>query len=139
MESSLDEIKVELVLFSINQKAYVQYMIYIRKSEGVAAARNCFRQARDDPRCSFEIFIAAAKMEVLNSPDISLKIIDLGLKKYQNSKEYIEAYLKLFISNISNFEKIFCSALSALYCKKKFFISKNLALLMQGRKQVSQK
>ena len=38
-------------------------MKFSRRTEGIKAARNVFKQAREDPRCSHQIYVAAALME----------------------------------------------------------------------------
>jgi hypothetical protein len=38
-------------------------MKFVRRTEGVMAARPIFKRAREDPRCSYHIYVAAALME----------------------------------------------------------------------------
>ena len=44
-------------------QVYVQYMKFIRRAKGIKAARNVFKQAREDSRCDHQIYVAAALME----------------------------------------------------------------------------
>lgn len=77
---------------------YVHMLAYRKKVEGISAARQCFKRAREDHRCGYQIYIAAASVEQFSSPEISLKILDLGLKKFGADFDYIKAYMK-FIMN----------------------------------------
>ncbi|CAI7991638.1 Cleavage stimulation factor subunit 3 [Geodia barretti] len=74
---------------------FVQYMKFSRRTEGIKAARNVFKQAREDPRCSHQIYVAAALMEYNISKDkaIAYKIFELGLKKFADDPTYVLAYL----------------------------------------------
>lgn len=38
-------------------------MKFSRRTEGIKVARNVFKQAREDPRCGHQIYVAAALME----------------------------------------------------------------------------
>lgn len=38
-------------------------MKFSRRTEGIKAARNVFKQAREDSRCGNQIYVAAALME----------------------------------------------------------------------------
>ncbi|MES1905352.1 MAG: Cleavage stimulation factor subunit 3 [Paramarteilia canceri] len=77
-------------------------LAYRKKVEGISAARQCFKRAREDHRCGYQIYIAAASVEQFSSPEISLKILDLGLKKFGADFDYIKAYMK-FIMNRPNY------------------------------------
>uniref|UniRef100_A0A1B6J9Z5 Suppressor of forked domain-containing protein n=1 Tax=Homalodisca liturata TaxID=320908 RepID=A0A1B6J9Z5_9HEMI len=75
--------------------AYIQYMKFARRAEGIKSARNVFKRAREDPRSKFQIFVAAALMEYYCSKDknIAFRIFELGLKKFSNSPQYILCYV----------------------------------------------
>ena len=81
---------------------YVQFMRFARRSEGIKAARQVFRQAREDTRCSYHIFIAAANMEYFCTKDsaIAFKIFELGLKKYGNNPDFVIKYVD-FMSHLN--------------------------------------
>lgn len=44
-------------------KAYIQYMKFARRAEGIKEARQIFKKAREDSRCKHHVFVAAALME----------------------------------------------------------------------------
>lgn len=75
--------------------AYIQYMKFARRAEGIKSARNVFKRAREDPRCKFHIFVAAALMEYYCSKDknIAFRIFELGLKKFSDNPQYILCYV----------------------------------------------
>ncbi|PNF15153.1 Protein suppressor of forked [Cryptotermes secundus] len=75
--------------------AYVQYMKFARRAEGIKSARTVFKRAREDPRSRFHVFVAAALMEYYCSKDknIAFRIFELGLKKFSDNPEYILCYI----------------------------------------------
>jgi len=75
--------------------AYVQYMKFCRRAEGIKAARTVFKRAREDERANFHVYVAAALMEYYSSKDknVAFRIFDLGLRKFSGSPEFILAYL----------------------------------------------
>ncbi|XP_066998910.2 protein suppressor of forked isoform X2 [Anabrus simplex] len=75
--------------------AYVQYMKFARRAEGIKSARTVFKRAREDSRSRFHVFVAAALMEYYCSKDknIAFRIFELGLKKFSDNPEYILCYI----------------------------------------------
>lgn len=75
--------------------AYVQYMKFARRAEGIKSARNVFKRAREDSRSQYHIFVSAALMEYYCSKDknIAFRIFELGLKKFADNPEYIACYI----------------------------------------------
>lgn len=76
--------------------AYIQHMRFARRVEGIKSARNIFKRARADNRCKFHVYVFAAKMEYACTKDmnVSQKIYELGLKKYQKDPEFLQQYTK---------------------------------------------
>lgn len=74
---------------------YIQYMKFARRAEGIKEARLVFKKAREDSRCRYHVFAAAALMEYYFSKDsqIAIKIFELGLRKYENIPEYVLSYI----------------------------------------------
>ena len=70
-------------------------MRFLRRAEGIRKARGAFKSAREDPRISYHVFVAAASMEYLCTKDqqIAYKIFQLGCKNYGHIVEYILAYI----------------------------------------------
>lgn len=75
--------------------AFVQYMKFARRAEGIKSARTVFKRAREDLRSRFHVFVAAALMEYYCSKDknIAFRIFELGLKKFSDNPEYILCYI----------------------------------------------
>lgn len=75
--------------------AYVQYMKFARRAEGIKTARVVFKKAREDARSSHQVYVAAALMEYYCSKEktVAFKIFELGLKKYGDNQDYIMAYV----------------------------------------------
>ncbi|KAG1686688.1 Cleavage stimulation factor subunit 3 [Nymphon striatum] len=82
--------------------AYIQYMKFCRRAEGIKSARVVFKRAREDERCGHHVYIAAALMEYYCSkdPSVTFKIFELGLKKYGNTPEYVKAYIE-YLSHLN--------------------------------------
>ncbi|XP_045469062.1 protein suppressor of forked isoform X1 [Harmonia axyridis] len=75
--------------------AYIQYMKFARRAEGIKSARAVFKKAREDSRSHYHIFVCAALMEYYCSKDknIAFRIFELGLKKFGDVPEYITCYI----------------------------------------------
>lgn len=93
-------------------------MRFARRAEGIKSARQVFKRARQDPRCSSQVFVAAALMEHACTKDrnVAFKIFDLGLKRFRHQPEYLLAYVE-FLAQLNEdnntrvlFERILSSA-----------------------------
>lgn len=75
--------------------AYIQYMKFARRAEGIKSARAIFKKAREDVRSRYHVFVAASLMEYYCSKDkdIAFRIFELGLKKFGGSPEYVMCYI----------------------------------------------
>ncbi|XP_030747492.1 protein suppressor of forked [Sitophilus oryzae] len=75
--------------------AYIQYMKFARRAEGIKSARGVFKRAREDQRAKYHMFVCAALMEYYCSKDknIAFRIFELGLKKFGDVPEYITCYI----------------------------------------------
>uniref|UniRef100_A0A1I8PF42 Suppressor of forked domain-containing protein n=1 Tax=Stomoxys calcitrans TaxID=35570 RepID=A0A1I8PF42_STOCA len=75
--------------------AYVQYMKFARRAEGIKSARAVFKKAREDVRSRYHVFVSAALMEYYCSKDkdIAFRIFELGLKRFGGSPEYVMCYI----------------------------------------------
>nr|CAH7728622.1 unnamed protein product [Callosobruchus chinensis] len=75
--------------------AYIQYMKFARRAEGIKSARAVFKKGREDPRTKYHLYVCAALMEYYCSKDknIAFRIFELGLKKFGAIPEYITCYI----------------------------------------------
>lgn len=78
--------------------AYIQYMRFARRCEGIKAARLVFKKAREDSRSTHHVYTFAALIEFYCSKDrnVACKIFELGLKKYAAEPAYVLAYIDFF-------------------------------------------
>jgi len=75
--------------------AYIQYMKFSRRAEGVKAMRDVFKKAREDPRARYHVYCASALMEYYCKKDhkIAFRVFELGLKKFPADANYIMSYV----------------------------------------------
>ena len=75
--------------------AYIQYMKFARRAEGIKSTRDVFKKAREDNRSKYQTFVAAALMEYYctKNKEIAFRIFELGLKRFPESADYIMAYV----------------------------------------------
>lgn len=68
----------------------------VRRNEDIVASRKFFKRAREDPRATYHLYIAAANLEYFCTKDktIGFKILHLGAKRFSHETEYMLAYLK---------------------------------------------
>lgn len=76
-------------------QAYIQYMKFSRRAEGIKSTREVFKKAREDGRTLFHVYCAAALMEYYCSKnkEIAFRIFELGLKKFPENADYIMSYV----------------------------------------------
>lgn len=82
---------------------YIQYMKFCRRAEGMKSARAAFRKTRENPRTTYQAFVAAAWMEYYCSKDknVAFKIFELGLKKFGDNPDYILSYID-YLSHLND-------------------------------------
>ncbi|XP_005107016.1 cleavage stimulation factor subunit 3 [Aplysia californica] len=82
--------------------AFIQYMKFARRAEGIKSARNVFKAAREDTRSQYHVYVSAALMEYYCSKEknIALKIFELGLKRFGDNPEYAACYID-FMSHLN--------------------------------------
>ena len=70
-------------------------MKFCRRAEGASQARIIFKKAREDPRSTHHVYVAAALMEYYCTKDkkIANNVFELGFKKFKDNEEYILAYI----------------------------------------------
>ncbi|ESO84817.1 hypothetical protein LOTGIDRAFT_236052 [Lottia gigantea] len=80
--------------------AYIHYMKFARRAEGIKAARTVFKGAREDKRANYQVYVAASLMEYYCSKEktVALKIFELGLKKFGQEPQYCLAYIDFMAS-----------------------------------------
>ncbi|WVR05236.1 hypothetical protein IAU60_002248 [Kwoniella sp. DSM 27419] len=92
-------VEVEQLIRGINI-AWVMYMRFARRAEGIKAARGVFGKARKSPHLSWHIFEASAMMEYHSNKDsaVAIRIFELGLKLFSEDADYVIKYLQFLLS-----------------------------------------
>jgi hypothetical protein len=98
--------------------AYIQYMHFGRRSDGINSARAVFTRARKLAHCTPQLFIAAARMEYHCKKDavIAGKIFELGMARFGSSLEYVSEYLHhlILLNDDTNTRALFERALQSI-------------------------
>ncbi|CAM6045157.1 unnamed protein product [Sphagnum compactum] len=101
-----------------NALAYIQLMRFVRRTEGVDAARKVFFEARKAPACTYHVYVASANLELCidKDPKVARNIFELGLKKYIHEPAYVLEYVDFLcrMNDDRNVRVLFERALSVL-------------------------
>ncbi|CAA3000880.1 cleavage stimulation factor subunit 77 isoform X1 [Olea europaea subsp. europaea] len=98
--------------------SHIQFIRFLRRTEGVEAARKCFLDARKSPNCTYHVYVAYAMMAFCLDKDAKLahNIFEAGLKRFMHEPGYILEYAD-FLSRLNddrNIRALFERALSSL-------------------------
>jgi cleavage stimulation factor subunit 3 len=103
---------------STNSLAHIQYLRFLRRAEGVEAARKYFLDARKSPSCTYHVYIAFATMAfcIDKEPKVAHNIFEEGLKLYMSEPVYILKYADFLtrLNDDRNIRALFERALSTL-------------------------
>lgn len=98
--------------------AYIQLMRFVRRTEGIEAARKIFLEARKSSACTYHVYVASATMELCvdKDPKVARNIFELGLKKYIHEPAYVLEYADFLcrMNDERNVRVLFERALSVL-------------------------
>jgi len=101
---------------------YIQYMKFARRSESVKSARHVFRLARENPKCGYQVYVAAAMMEYHCSKNssVAFRIYELGLKKFENEPKFLEKFLECMghLNEDNNTRVVFEKILTSKFLSK---------------------
>uniref|UniRef100_A0A7N1A6Y5 Suppressor of forked domain-containing protein n=1 Tax=Kalanchoe fedtschenkoi TaxID=63787 RepID=A0A7N1A6Y5_KALFE len=98
--------------------AHIQFIRFLRRTEGVEAARKYFIDARKSPNCTYHVYVAYAKMALCldKDPKVAHSVFEAGIKIYMHEPAYILEYAD-FLSRLNddrNIRALFERALSSL-------------------------
>ncbi|KAK1358777.1 Cleavage stimulation factor subunit 3 [Heracleum sosnowskyi] len=98
--------------------SHIQFIRFLRRTEGVEAARRYFLAVRDSPSCTYQVYVAYAMVAFCLDKDakVAHNVFELGLKHYMQEPGYILEYAD-FLSRLNddrNIRALFERALSAL-------------------------
>lgn len=98
--------------------SHIQFIRFLRRTEGVEAARKYFLDARKSPNCTYHVYVAYATMAFCMDKDakIAHNVFEAGLKRFMHEPGYILEYAD-FLSRLNddrNIRALFERALSSL-------------------------
>ncbi|WOK95921.1 cleavage stimulation factor subunit 77 [Canna indica] len=98
--------------------AHIQFIRFLRRTEGIEAARKYFLEARKSPSCTYHVFVAYAMMVfcVDKDPKVAHNVFEAGLKRFMNEPGYILEYADFLcrLNDDRNVRALFERALSSL-------------------------
>ncbi|CAO2827008.1 unnamed protein product [Amaranthus hypochondriacus] len=98
--------------------SHIQFIRFLRRSEGVEAARKYFLDVRKSPNCTYHVYVVYAMMAFCldKDPKIAHNIFEAGLKRFMHEPGYILEYAD-FLSRLNddrNIRALFERALNSL-------------------------
>ncbi|KAF8395611.1 hypothetical protein HHK36_019561 [Tetracentron sinense] len=71
--------------------AHIQFIRFLRRTEGVEAARKYFIDARKSPNCTYHVYVAYAMMAFCldKDPKVAHSVFEAGLKRFMHEPGYI--------------------------------------------------
>lgn len=98
--------------------SHIQFIRFLRRNEGVEAARKYFIDARKSPNCTYQVYVAYAMMSFCLDKDakVAHNVFEAGLKRFMHEPGYILEYAD-FLSRLNddrNIRALFERALSSL-------------------------
>lgn len=98
--------------------AHIQFIRFLRRNEGVEAARKYFLDARKSPSCTYHVFVAYAMMAFCldKDPKVAHNVFEAGLKRFMHEPGYILEYADFLcrLNDDRNVRALFERALSLL-------------------------
>ncbi|XP_024020703.1 cleavage stimulation factor subunit 77 [Morus notabilis] len=98
--------------------AHIQFIRFLRRTEGVEAARKYFLDARKFPNCTYHVYVAYATMAFCldKDPKMALNVFEAGLKRFMHEPLYILEYADFLtrLNDDRNIRALFERALSSL-------------------------
>ncbi|KHN46853.1 Cleavage stimulation factor subunit 3 [Glycine soja] len=98
--------------------SHIQFIRFLRRTEGVEAARKYFLDARKSPSCTYHVYVAYATMAFCldKDPKMAHNVFEAGLKRFMHEPVYILEYADFLIrlNDDQNIRALFERALSSL-------------------------
>ncbi|PIA53117.1 hypothetical protein AQUCO_00900020v1 [Aquilegia coerulea] len=103
---------------SVTALAHIQFIRFLRRSEGVEAARKYFLDTRKSPNCTYHVYVAYAMMAFCldKDPKVAHNVFEAGLKRFMHEPGYILEYADFLcrLNDDRNIRALFERALSSL-------------------------
>lgn len=81
---------------------WIQYMHFLRRTEGLMAARRLFIRAKSHPKCPYTVFLAAAFMEAHHNTDERMPMLVKNIfekgSHFLTHPAYVKAYIDWLVS-----------------------------------------
>uniref|UniRef100_I1R8C2 Suppressor of forked domain-containing protein n=1 Tax=Oryza glaberrima TaxID=4538 RepID=I1R8C2_ORYGL len=98
--------------------AHIQFIRFLRRTEGIEAARKYFLDARKLPGCTYHVYVAYATMAFCLDKDakVAQSVFEAGLKRFMHEPGYILEYADFLcrLNDDRNVRALFERALSLL-------------------------
>ncbi|KAI3870583.1 hypothetical protein MKX03_022776 [Papaver bracteatum] len=98
--------------------AHIQFIRFLRRTEGIEAARKYFVDARSYPNCTYHVFVAYAMMAFCQDKDPKLahNVFEAGMKRFMHEPDYILEYADFLcrLNDDTNVRALFERALNSL-------------------------
>ncbi|KAM7273744.1 hypothetical protein ACFE04_028408 [Oxalis oulophora] len=98
--------------------AHIQFIRFLRRTEGVEAARKYFLDARKSPNCTYHVYVSYALMTFCldKDPKVAHNVFEAGLKNFMHEPAYILEYADFLtrLNDDRNIRALFERALSSL-------------------------
>ncbi|EHA8589430.1 Cleavage stimulation factor subunit 77 [Cocos nucifera] len=103
---------------STTSLAHIQFIRFLRRTEGIEAARKYFLDAQKSPACTYHLFVAYAMMAFCLDKDFKVahSVFEAGLKRFMHEPRYILEYADFLcrLNDDRNVRALFERALSSL-------------------------
>ncbi|KAL6841494.1 hypothetical protein ACP4OV_028637 [Aristida adscensionis] len=103
---------------SVTSLAHIQFIRFLRRTEGIEAARKYFLDARKSPSCTYHVYVAYATMAFCLDKDakVAQSVFEAGLKRFMHEPGYILEYTDFLcrLNDDRNVRALFERALSLL-------------------------
>ncbi|RXH89167.1 hypothetical protein DVH24_031524 [Malus domestica] len=115
--------------------AHIQFIRFLRRNEGVEAARKYFLEARKSPNCTYHVYVAYAMMAFCldKDPKMAHNVFEAGLKRFMHEPVYILEYADFLtrLNDDRNIRALFERALSSLPSEESVEVWKRFTIFEQ--------
>ncbi|KAL8097037.1 cleavage stimulation factor subunit 77 [Apium graveolens] len=115
--------------------SHIQFIRFLRRTEGVEAARRYFLAVRNSPTCTYQVYVAYAMVAFCLDKDakVAHNVFELGLKHYMQEPGYILEYADFLtrLNDDRNIRALFERALSSLPPEKSVEVWKRFSQFEQ--------
>eukprot|EP00210_Caulerpa_lentillifera_P008433 g8045.t1 len=106
-------------LNQLTSLVWITYMRFLRRAVSVKASREMFVGISKSPNCTWEVYVAAAMLELRSKEQqVAVRIFERGMLQFLSCPEFVLEYVNflLGIGDIENTRAVFERALSVEVC-----------------------